>query len=169
MQEPIEYSLDYASGTIGLSLTPERLTVKTQGKGLLDKPRTIAIPPSDLEKFCLVPAIVAQTIVGKTGGSLVHDPAYDSEFIFSYRDHGRVRKKRVFVHSRDEAFQRFLKALGERCPAASLLHLEPAEAQKQIGVLSGKQGLYVVIGVIVGVPLVIALAMLLSALLHDSR
>ncbi len=161
MQEPIEYSLDYATATIGLSLTTERFTVRTQGKGLLDKPRTIAIPPADVAKFCVVPAIVAQTIVGRTAEGTLHDQAYDAEFIFSYQDHGKLKKKRLFVNSRDEAFQRLLKALGERCPAASLLHLEPAEAQKQIGVLSGSQGLRIVIGLLVGVPVLIVLAVVL--------
>ena len=49
--------------------------------------------------------------------------------------------------------------------AASLLHLKPAEAQKQIGVISGAQGLIIIIGVIIGVPVVIALAVILSMIL----
>ena len=170
MQEPLAYSLDYANGTVDLSLTSERFIVRTQGKGLIDKLRTIDIPPSDLKNFCLVPTLAAQNIVGETAGrDLVYDAAYDSEFIFSYQDRGTLTKKRVFVNRHDETFQRLLEALGKRCPAASLLHLEPAEAQKQIGVISGAQGLTIIIGVIIGVPVVIALAVILSMILVNYR
>ena len=53
MQEPITYFIDQSNGTVDLTLTRERFIARTQGKGLIDKPRTIDIPLSDLKYFCL--------------------------------------------------------------------------------------------------------------------
>jgi hypothetical protein len=170
MQEPLAYSLDHAYGTVELSLTSERFIVRTQGIGLIDKPRTIYVPLSDLKNFCLVSTIAFQNIIGRTDRrKFVYDDTYDSEFIFSYQDHGTLKKKRVLVNRHDEMFQRLLEALGKRCPAASLLHLEPGEAQKQIGVISGSQVLYITIGVIIGVPVVSVLIFIISMIFHNYR
>jgi len=162
MPEPINYFIDQSNGTVDLTLTDERLIAKTQGKGLIDKPRTTDIPLSDLEHFCLVPTIAAQNLVSycSTG-----DHSYDAEFIFSYREGEQLKKKRVFVNSRDESFRVLLENLGRECPSASLLHLEPAEAQKQMGVLSASKTIYIIIGLLVGVPLVIALIVIISKIL----
>jgi len=162
MEEPITYSLEFANGTVALTLTAQRFIAKTQGRGLLDKPKTIDIPLTDLDKFCLVPTINAQSIVGGTGTQIVYDHAYDAEFIFSYRDGGKLKKKRIFVNRQDETWQRLLEALKSECPSASLLNLDPAEAQKQIGALSASKALYIVMGFIIGVPLIIGLIVLLS-------
>ncbi|OLE55940.1 MAG: hypothetical protein AUG51_00710 [Acidobacteria bacterium 13_1_20CM_3_53_8] len=158
---PITYSLEHANATVYLSLTDQRFIARTQGKGLLDKPRTIDISLSDLKNFCLVPTIAAQNLVGQNES----DYSYDSEFIFSYDDNGKLNKKRVFVNSRDEAFRKFLEALARACPAASLLHLEPAEAQRQIGVINARKTVYIIIGLIVGVPIIIALIVIISKIL----
>ncbi|HEY0615525.1 MAG TPA: hypothetical protein VGC96_12820 [Candidatus Elarobacter sp.] len=160
---PLTYSLDFSTGTVELALTDRRFTVTTQGKGLIDKPRTIDVALSDLAQFCVVPTIRAQNVVGQDAGtSMIYDAAYDAELIFSYRDAGKVKKKRLFVNRRDDAFQALLAQLKDDCPTASLLNLDPAEAQKQIGVVSGSKALVIVIGVIVGVPLVIGLIVLLT-------
>jgi hypothetical protein len=90
-----------------------------------------------------------------------YDRSYDSEFIFSYQEAGKLKKKRVFVNSQDETFQRFLAALEGRRPDASLLHLEPAEAQKRIGVMSARKAVFIIIGLLVGVPVLLALMMLI--------
>jgi hypothetical protein len=163
MDEPVPYSVEHANSIVELTLTAERFIVKTQGKGLLDKPKTIDIPPSDVDKFCVVPTIVAQNVVGAgPGRQRVYDGTYDAEFIFSYRDAGKLNKKRVFVDSEDETFQHLLAALKTARPTASLLDLDPAEAQKQIGALSASKALYLMLGVIVGVPLVIGIIVLLT-------
>jgi hypothetical protein len=106
MQEPITYFIDQSNGTIDLTLTHERFIAKTQGKGLIDKPRTIDIPLSDLKHFCLVPTIAPQNLVSYTS---VGDPSYDAEFILSYREGEQLKKKRVFVNSQDEAFEVLLE------------------------------------------------------------
>ena len=163
MPEPINYFIDQSNGTVDLTLTDERLIAKTKGKGLIDKPRTTDIPLSDLEHFCLVPTIAPQNLVSyrSTG-----DHSYDAEFIFSYRAGEQLKKKRgVFVNSRDESFKRLLENLASKCPRASLLHLEPAEAQKQMGVLSAGKTIYIIIGLLVGVPLVITLIVIVSKML----
>ncbi len=64
----------------------------------------------------------------------------------------------MFVNSRDASFQRFLEGLSRKCPGASLLHLDPAEAQKQMGVVSASKALvYVLLGFFIGIPLLVAL------------
>jgi hypothetical protein len=155
LEEPITYSLERANGTAELTMTDHRFVVKTQGVGALDKLRTIDIALTDLDKFCVVPTINAQNIVGATGTSMEYDRSYDAEFIFSYRDAGKLKKKRVFVDREDPAWQLLLDDLKSKCPSASLLGLDPAEAQKQIGALSASKGIYIVLGVIVGVPLIV--------------
>jgi hypothetical protein len=162
MQEPVTYFIDQSNGTVDLTLTDERFIAKTQGKGLIDKPRTIDIPLSDLKHFCLVRTIAPQNLLSYTS---VGDHSYDAEFIFSYRGGEQLKKKRVFVNSRDESFKVLLEALRRECPSASLLHLEPAEAQKQMGVLSASKAIFIIIGLLVGVPLVIALILIISRVL----
>jgi hypothetical protein len=161
MQEPINYFIDHTTGTVDLTLTGGRLIAKTQGKGLIDKPRVIDIALTDLKHFCLVPTIGAQNLVTARTADL----SYDSEFIFSYREGDQLKKKRMFVNGSNDSFKALLAELGRECPGASLLHLEPAEAQKQIGVVSATKAIYIVIGLIVGVPLLIVLIVLISKIL----
>jgi hypothetical protein len=163
MPEPLTYSLDFATGTVNLALTSRRFTVTTQGKGLIDKPRTIDMAVSDLEKFGVIPTIRAQNIVGQDAGtSMIYDESYDAELMFSYREAGTLKKKRLFVNSHDPAFEAIVAQLKADRPTASLLDLDPAEAQKQIGAMPASKALFIVIGVIVGVPLVIGLIVLLT-------
>ena len=162
MQEPITYFIDHSNGTVDLTLTDERFVAKTQGKGLIDKPRTVDIPLAYLKQFCLVPTIAPQNLVSYRS---VGDLSYDAEFIFSYKEGEHLKKKRVFVNSRDESFKVLLENLGRECPSASLLHLEPGEAQKQMGVLSASKTIYIIIGLLVGVPLVIALIVIVLKLI----
>lgn len=165
MQEPVTYSLDRATGSASLSLTPTRLTVQSQGKGLLDKPRIVDISLSDVHKFCVAPTVAAQHVVSGGRSEIVQDTSYDSEFIFSYTDNGAVKSKRIFVSRSDPAFQRFLDALQKARPDASLLHLEPAEAQQQMGVQSASKAVYLIIGLLVGVPVItVLLVFLVNAL-----
>ncbi len=158
MQEPIRYFLDHATATVDLTLTDGRLIARTQGKGALDKLRVIDIAFSDLKNFCLVPTIASQNLVSYTSEG---DRSYDSEFIFSYREGEKTKVKRVFVNSRDQSFAMFLNGLKEKCPNASLLHLAPAEAQKQIGATSASKVIYIFLGLIIGVPILIALLVII--------
>ena len=162
MSEPIKYFLDQANGSVDLTLTEAHLITKTKGKGLLDKLRIIDIPLSDLKQFCLVPTIASQNLVTYASEG---DRSYDSEFIFSYREGEQLKKKRIFVNSRDESFKRLLENLKRECPSASLLHLEPAVAQQQIGVMAASKVLYLIIGLLVGVPVLIALIVIISKII----
>lgn len=166
MSETISYFLEHANATVEMALTDGRFIVKTQGRGLADKLRTIDIPLSDLKNFGLIPTIGIQHVVGKTGYETIKDNSYDSEFIFSYLDNGKPKSKRVFVNSFDQMFQRILEGLKSRRPDASLLHLAPADAQKQIGVVSGRTAVFIIIGLIVAVPVLIVLIMLISTILR---
>lgn len=163
MQEPINYFLDHSTATVDLTLTDGRLMSKTQGKGALDKPRIIDIPLSDLKYFFLIPTIAPQNLVSYVSEG---DHSYDSEFIFSYREGEKTKNKRAFVDSRDESFMMLLSDLGRKCPNASLLHLAPAEAQKQIGVVSATKVIYIFLGLLIGVPIIIALIIIISKILR---
>ncbi len=66
MPEPITYFIDQTNGTVDLALTDERLIAKTQGKGLIDKPRIVDISFADLKNFCLAPTIAPQNLVSYT-------------------------------------------------------------------------------------------------------
>lgn len=164
MQEPITYFIDHSTGTVELTLTDNRLIAKTQGKGLLDKPRNTDIALSDLKHFCLVPTIAIQNLQSPGADG---DYSYESEFIFSYHEGEQLRNKRVFVNGRNQSFEMFLRGLETQCPGASLLHLEPAEAQKQMGVLSASKAAYVIIGLLVGVPILIVLIVIISRILRS--
>jgi hypothetical protein len=153
MQEPITYHLDHSTSTVDLSLTADRLTVRTQGKGLADTMRIIDIPLSAVRQFAVVPTVGAQNLAARGA----YDTSYDSEFIFTYDDQGRVKSKRLFVQREDAAFQQFITALQARRPDASLLHLDPADAQKQMGVLSASKAVWIILAVIVGIPVLIGL------------
>lgn len=158
MEAAVNYVLDRTAGSLDLTLSAQRLVAKTQGKGLLDKPKTVDIPLTDLKNFCLLPTIGAQNIVGQEAGiKPAYDYSYNAEFVFSYNQNGKLKKKRVFVNSEDETFQRLLQDLEMRCPGASLLHLPPAEAQKRIGVLSAKKTVVMILALLLGLPIIAAL------------
>ena len=167
MSEPIKYSLQHAHGMVDLTLLEDRLVVNTQGVGLADKLRTIDIPLSDLRNFCLVPTIGAQNLISRHGedGEMEYDRTYDAEFIFSYTLAGKLKRKRVFVNGQNENFQAILKQLEAKRPEASLLDLPPAEAQKRIGVMSARKAVYIIVAVLVGVPVIVALIIILTQVL----
>jgi hypothetical protein len=163
VQDPITYAAEHVNTTVELTLSESRLVVKTKGRGLIDKLKVIDVALSDLDKFALIPTIAAQNVVGQgTGIQLISDTSYDAEFIFSYREGGKVQKKRVFVDSGDETFQRLLEALKTARPAASLLDIDPADAQQQIGVISAGSALRLIVGIIVAVPVIMVVIVLLT-------
>ena len=171
MGEPVEYLLKHAHGTVDLALVDDRLIVNTQGVGLADKLRTIDLPLADLKKFCLIPTIGAQNLVSRHGedGEMEFDQSYDAEFIFSYAAGGKVKKKRVFVNSHNDTFQAILEQIKSRRPDCSLLDLPPADAQKQIGVMSARTAVYIIVGLLVGVPVIAAIIIILTQALSGYK
>src|SRR5436190_18089243 len=171
MAEPIEYFLKHAHGTVDLALVGDRLIVNTHGAGLADKLRTIDLALSDLKKFCLVPTIGAQNVISRHGedGEMEYDQSYDAEFIFSYAAGSKTKKKRVFVNSQNDKFQAILSQLTARRPDASLLDLPPAEAQKQIGVMSARTAVFIIVGVLVGLPVIGAIIIILTQALSGYK
>ena len=147
----MQYVLRHAYGMVDIALAGDRLTVRTQGTGALDKLKTIDISLSDLKQFCIVPTIGAQNAIGRGA----YDASYQSEFIFSYRDGAKIGKKRVFVNGADEAFKAIVSSLAASRPDASLLHLPPAEAQKQIGVMSGKNAVILIVALVIAIPIIV--------------
>ena len=159
MNEIKTYNLDHATSRVELKLMPGRLVVNTQGKGALDRLRTIDIALSDLKHFAVVPAIQIQHLAaGKINrADTVMDFSYDSEFIFSYHDNGSLKKKRQFVNNEASEFQEFIKTLEKVRPDASLRNLAPADALKQMGVMSAATTVKIVIGLLVLIPITIVI------------
>lgn len=163
MQEPVNYFLDHSTATVSLTVTDRQFIAETQGKGALDKPKLINILLSGLKNFCLVPVIMPQKLRGfKTEG----DSSYDSEFIFSYREGEKIKSKRVFVNSRDKSFERLLNELESKRPDASLLHLPPEEALKQIGAIAAGKTVRLFVGLLIGIPVIILLIFILFKILR---
>ena len=171
MTEPIEYRLRHAHGIVDMALAENRLLVNTQGNGLADKLRSIDLALSDLKNFCLAPTIGAQNLISRHGadGEMEYDQTYDAEFIFSYTVGGKLKKKRVFVNSHDDNFQAILEQLVAERPDASLLDLPPDEAQKQIGVTSARTAVFIIVGLLVGVPVIAALIIILTQVLSGHK
>jgi hypothetical protein len=160
---PRVYRLTHSTGTVELELGRERFVVRTKGTGLADKLRTIDMAIADLRGFALTPTTPVQNRVGGTPARPVMDASRDAELLLSYVEAGRTKKKRLFVAAGDPALQAVIAGLRQLRPDASLLHLEPREAYRRIGVLSPQQGVTIVLLVLIGVPLVIvALVLLLN-------
>lgn len=153
MGERFSYSIDSATASADLTLENGRFAAETCGKGLADRPKRIDIALADLTQFCLAPIVGAQRIVSRDNPTV----NFDSEFIFSYRADDRVRQKRVFVDSDDPRFAALLDRLREARPDASLLHLDPQAAQKRMGAPSASTTVKVIMGLLIGVPVIIAL------------
>ena len=172
IHEPIHYNLKHKNGIVDLVLSNERLVVSTQGVGLIDKLRSHEIPIRDIKNFCVVPTIGAQNIISRRGGEsgeALYDCSYDAEFIFSYEANGKLKKKRVFVNTQNDVFQSFLEPLVRLRPDASLLHVPPAEAQRQIGVMAARKAVLIVFGLLVGVPVLIAMIVIISQILNGHK
>ena len=80
-----------------------------------------------------------------------------------------VKKKRVFVNSQNDKFQAILEQIKAKRPDASLLELPPAEAQKQIGVMSARTAVFIIVGLLVGVPVIAALVIILTQALSGYK
>lgn len=163
MQPELNYSLDHTNSTLHMALTDGRLVVNTQGKGALDKLKSIDIPLSDLKQFCIVPTVGAQNLHNARNPG---DFSYDSEFIFAYANGHKTKSKRVFVNSQDAHFQAVVNGLVLQRPEASLLALDPAEAQKQMGVVSATKTVFLILVLLVGVPILLSIIYIISLALR---
>ena len=167
--DPIAYRLEHATATVELALHNERLRVATCGRGLLDRPKIHEVLPSDVTAFAVVPTIGAQNLAGRQGTAETNDYSYDSELLIVLRVDGAPVKRRMFVNSRNSDFQRFLAELAQRCPTASLLHLEPTEARSQMGFASPRSAVLVILFLLIGLPIFVALLMLAYTLLTEFK
>jgi len=137
MTEPITYTLNFGMSNLNLQLTDDRFV----SRGSM---QNVDVPLSSLRNFCIVPT------KNSTG-------AYDSELIVSWDEAGKRKSRKLYVRGADVSFQQFLAALQQKRPDASLLHLDPKSAQKQMGVLSTNKFAWIAALGIVGLVLVIAI------------
>ena len=142
MTEPITYTLSYGATKLNLMLNDDRFV----SKGSM---QNVDIPLAALRHFCLAP-------VKSNAG------AYDSELVVAWDESGKPKSKKIYVRESDVSFKQFLSALEQRRPDASLLRLDPAVAQKQMGVTSTKKMAWIVALAIVGVILLVAMIVGLS-------
>lgn len=116
MPDPIIYRLDFGLANLVLTLTHDRFTSKGPMQNL-------DIPLGALRHYCLAP-------VPNDAGT------YDSQLVLTWDEGGQRKSKKINVRAIDSTFKTLLNQLGVSRPDANLLHLDPAEAQKQMGVLS---------------------------------
>jgi hypothetical protein len=142
MTEPITYVLSYGMAKLVLTLTNDRFV----SKGSM---QNVDIPLSGLRHFCVSP--------------VVNDlNTYDSQLVVSWDGAGKTESKKIYVRQTDASFQQFLAALQQWRPDASLLHLPPAEAQKQMGVMSTNKMAWIIALGIVAAVLIVALIFILK-------
>ncbi len=167
--EPIVYRLEHSTATVELALDTDHLHIGTCGRGLIDKPKIHEVLTSDVMAFAIVPTIGIQNLVGRQGSAEAYDTSYDSELLIVLRVDGAPVKRRMFVNSQHPDFQRFLAGLAERCPTASLLHLEPTEARSQMGFASPRSAVLVILFLLIGLPILIAIVSLGCMFLTDFK
>jgi hypothetical protein len=160
----LAYHLSHSTGTVDLELSGDRFVVRTKGNGLADRLRVIDVSVAELVKFAVVGTVAAQNL-GGTRAQITVDNARTAELLFSYRDGGSTRKKRLFVNGTDPAFSTIVERLAALRPDASLVGRTPSEAYGEVGVLSPQQGLLVVLAVLLGIPALIAVVYALVAAL----
>lgn len=144
MTELATYKLDYGLASLVLTLSNDRFTSKAPMQN-------VDIPVSALKHFCVVP------VPNDYSGS------YNAQLVISFDEGGRQRTKKIQVRTTDSTFVAFVTALGTRRPDASLLHLDPAAAQKQMGVLStAKLGWIIGLAILGAVLAAVAIAAVLQ-------
>ena len=135
MGEPIGYTLSFGVTKLNLTLMDDRFVSRGSMQNL-------DIPLSSLRYFCVSPVYNQVN-------------TYDSELIVSWDDVGKTRSKKIYVRQTDQSFQDFIGELQQKRPDASLLHMNPKEAQKQMGVTSTNKLAWIIGLAIVGVILLI--------------
>ncbi|SRR6266481_2220915 len=145
MAEPITYTLSFGMSKPNLSLTDDRFI--SQGPM-----QNVDVPLSALRYF---------------GVSPVYNQVntYDAELIVAWDEAGKRKSKKIYVRQADQSFQNFRGALQQRRPDASLLHMNPKEAQKQMGLTSTNKLAWIIGLAIVGlILLIVAIAGAWSAM-----
>jgi hypothetical protein len=145
MSQPISYELGFTSWTrMVLTLHEDRLVCERPG-------RKLEAPLSAIRHFCLEPQAL-----------MVSGQAWDAVLFLAVERDGKKKIERITVAMNAPGFRRVLDALAKKRPDASLLHLPPKEALRQMGVWSTlKMGLVVAAAIIVGVGGAAAAAILL--------
>src|SRR6266481_5020551 len=145
MAEPINYSLSFGLSKLNLSLTEDRFI--SQGSM-----QNVDVPLSSLRYFCVSPVYNQVN-------------TYDAELILAWDEAGKRKSKKLYVRQTDQSFQDFISALQQKRPDASLLHMNPKEAQKQMGVTSTNKLAWIIGLAIVGlILLIVAIAGAWSAM-----
>ena len=143
MTEPVTYTLTQGLSKTTLTLTDDRFV----SHGPM---QNVDIPLSALRHFCVAPV--------KMDAINAMAAKYDSQLVISWNDNGKVSSKKLYVKQGEPSFQQFLAALQQKRPDASLMHLPPGEAQKQMGVLSTNKLAWIIgIGIIVLILIVVAI------------
>ena len=145
MVEPITYTLSFGMAKLNLMLTDDKFV----SRGSM---QNVDIPLSSLRHFCVSP------VYNKVN-------TYDSELIVAWDEGGKTKSKKLYVRQTDQSFQDFLSALQQKRPDASLLHLNPKEAQKQMGVLrTNKLAWIIALAIVALIILIVVIAGLWSAM-----
>ena len=145
MVEPITYTLSFGVTKLNLILTDDKFV----SRGSM---QNVDIPLSSLRNFCV--PLVKNNV-----------NTYDSELIVSWDEAGKTKSKKLYVRQSDQSFQDFLKALQQKRPDASLLHLSPKEAQKQMGVTSTNKLAWIVgLAIVALILLIVVIAGVWSAM-----
>ena len=161
MIETYSYTRNHDRWTTTLKLDTLGLDISTEGKGLLDKRRSIRIPFDTLRNFAVVPTVAIQHVQGGRLHAPITDYSYDSELFLTWTSEGKLRKKRTFVDARSETFQGIVRSLKEQRPDASLLDVTPDEAHKRMGFITARQTVWIIVGLLVGLPILGAAIILL--------
>jgi len=135
MDEPITYTLSFGVTKLNLMLSDDKFV----SRGSM---QNVDIPLSSLRYFCVSPVTNSVN-------------TYDSELIVSWDEAGKIKSKKIYVRQSDQSCQDFLRALQQKRPDASLLHLNPKDAQKQMGITSTNKLAWIIALAIVGVIILI--------------
>ncbi|MEQ8766809.1 MAG: hypothetical protein RL885_23045 [Planctomycetota bacterium] len=157
------YRLEHHRGTVDITLSNALLVVRSQGNALLDKPKAVEVPLTDIRHFCVVPVIRAQQIISRRNpddSGFLYDESFDSELIVSFQREGKLLKRRYFVSQSDPDLLELLSELTDARPDASLAGLEPREALRRIGVMSARTVVWIIVGALVGLPVLVTLGAL---------
>jgi hypothetical protein len=145
MVEPITYTLSFGVTKLNLMLTDDKFV----SRGSM---QNVDIPLSSLRYFCVSPAKNSVN-------------TYDSELIVSWDEAGKTKSKKIYVRQSDQSFQDFLRALQQKRPDASLLHLNAKDAQKQMGVTStNKLAWIIALAIVALIILIVVIAGVWSAI-----
>jgi hypothetical protein len=130
MADPLTYKIDFGLASLVVTVSDDRLTSKGPMQNL-------DIPLSALRHFCVAP------IPNDTGN-------YDAQLVLAWDEGGKQKSKKLNVRGSDTTLKTLLDGLAARRPGTSLMHLDPAAAQTQMGVLSTNKLAWIIVLVMLG-------------------